>query len=112
MVLRKFEQAANPYEETLRIVYNCPDFKYAKQKSLAIFVIDEFKKWCQRVRSEIIHLLTGDVKLSAFNVVRQQNNFSMMKLVAEVYEMLEDCDIFFDIIQCMIQQKQYKEVNN
>ncbi|KAI4470634.1 dnaj subfamily c member 17 [Holotrichia oblita] len=71
--------------------------------------MEEFKMWSLMSRNKIIHLLTVDVKVSAFNIVRQQSQFGLMKLVADTYEMATDCDIFLDIIKQMIAEKQYKE---
>lgn len=109
MLHNRFECAANPYEEALRLMYNCLDFKNAKPKSLAFLIMDEFKVWSSD-KCHIKSLLTHDLKLSAFNVVRQQNLFSVMKLVAKVYEFQKDSDIFLNIIRHMIRNKDYKEV--
>lgn len=110
MLHQRFEISANAYEEALRLMYNCLDFKNAKPKSLSYLVMEEFKAWSNLNRNKVYSLLNVDVKISAFNIVRQQSLFSLMKLVAEVYEMTADSDVFLDIIRHMIQEKQYKEV--
>lgn len=110
MLHNRFESVSNPYEDALRLMYNCLDFKNAKPKSLAFLIMDEFKTWASN-REHIRHLLTHDVKLSAFNVVRQQSLFSVMKLVAKVYEFNKDSDIFLSMIRRMIRDKDYKEVS-
>lgn len=111
MLHNRFESSPHPYEEALRLMYNCLDFKNAKPKSLAYLIMDEFKVWSSD-KSQIRHLLTHDIKITAFNVVRQQNLFSVMKLVAEVYEFSKDSDIFLNIIKHMIKNKDYKEVKS
>lgn len=110
MLHQHLDMVENAYEEALRLMYNCLDFKYAKSKSLSFMIMEEFKMWSLMSRNKIIHLLTIDVKISAFNIVRQQSQFGLMKLVADTYEMTTDCDIFLDIIKQMIAEKQYKEV--
>lgn len=110
MLHNRFETSSNPYEEALRLMYNCLDFKNAKPKSLAFLVMDEFKTWSS-CRNETRHLLTTDLKISAFNIVRQQSLFSLTKLVAEIYEFSTDSDIFLSIIKHMIKEKDYKEVS-
>lgn len=109
MLHNRFETSPHPYEEALRLMYNCLDFKNAKPKSLAYLIMDEFKIWSSD-KNQIRHLLTHDIKLSAFNVVRQQGLFSVMKLVAEIYEFNKNSDIFLNMIKHMIQNKDYKEV--
>lgn len=111
MLYQRFDTCMNPYEEALRIMYNCLDFKNAKPKSLAFLVMDEYRLWVQSNKSKVYHLLTREIKISAFNIVRQQNLFSLMKLVSEIYEMPNDSDLFLDIIYYMISEKQYKEVS-
>lgn len=106
----RFESVPNPYEEALRLMYNCLDFKNAKPKSLAFLIMDEFRIWVSD-KIHIRYLLTHEMKLSAFNVVRQQNLFAVMKLVAKVYEFNTDSDIFLNIIKHMINNKDYKEVH-
>lgn len=110
MLYQHLDLVENPYEEALKLMYNCLDFKYAKSKSLSFTIMEEFKVWSLMSRNKIIHLLTVDVKITAFNVVRQQSQFGLMKLVADTYEMITDCDIFLDIVKQMIRDKQYKEV--
>lgn len=110
MLHNRFEMCPQPYEEALRLMYNCLDFKNAKPKSLAYLIMEEFKVWISD-KEQIRHLLTHEVKLSAFNVVRQQNLFSVMKMVAEIYEFNKDSDIFLNIIRRMINDKDYKEVS-
>lgn len=110
MIHQQFDNCKNPYEQVLRLIYNCLDFKYSKPKSLSFLIVEEFKTWVNAHKSAICHLLTQDVKISAFNIVQQQNLFSFKKLIADIYEMAKDCDIFLDIIKGMIQEKQFKEV--
>lgn len=110
MLHNRFESVSNPYEDALCLMYNCLDFKNAKPKSLAYLIMDEFKTWSSD-KSHIRHLLSHEIKLSAFNVARQQNLFSLMKLVAEAYEFNKDSDIFLNIIKHMISNKDYKEVS-
>lgn len=110
MLYQRFDTSPNPYEEALCLMYNCTDFKNAKVKSLSYLIMEEFKTWSTSNRSKISSLLNPDIKISAFNIVRKQSLFALMKLVAEVYEMITDSEMFLDIIHHMIQEKKYKEV--
>lgn len=110
MLQQHFQICVNPYEQALRLMYNSVDFKHSKPKSLANYIMEEFAHWAKANRNNIKHLLNQPLKMTAFNIVRQQSVFSLMKLVAQTFEMAEDCDIFLGIINHMIQQKQYKEV--
>lgn len=62
-------------------------------------------------RNKIIHLLNPQLKIDAFKLVMKQNTLALTKLILEIYEMTQDSDIFLDIIRCMIEKKQYKEVS-
>lgn len=110
MLYQRFEMVTNPYAESLILMYNSLDFKNAKTKSLSYMIMEEFQTWSKACHSKIIHLLTPELKITAFNIVRKQSVFALMKLVANVYEMTTNCDIFLDIIKHMIQEQQYKEV--
>ncbi|KAF5282251.1 hypothetical protein FQR65_LT14383 [Abscondita terminalis] len=111
MLHQHFDQCDNPYEQALRLTYNCLDFKDAKPKSLAYLIMEQFGEWKNSMNRNINSLLTIHIKISAFNAVRQQRSFELMKLVALVYEVAEDCDIFLECISCMISEKQYKEAS-
>lgn len=111
MIHNHFDECLNPYEQILRLMYNCQDFKYAKPKSLTYLLLEEFKIWLTYKRESTCSLLTSSIKISAFNLIQQQSLFSLKKLVAEIFEMTKDCDIFLDIIRGMIEKKQYKEVS-
>ncbi|XP_017786013.1 PREDICTED: exonuclease mut-7 homolog [Nicrophorus vespilloides] len=112
MLHGQFRASANPYGEALRLMYNASDFKSSKPKSFAVLVMEEFKAYCATPfgqELDHLYLLTNQMKLTAFNVVRQQNLFMLMKLVADIYKLPTDCDIFLNVVQYMIQMKQYKE---
>ncbi|KAK4873175.1 hypothetical protein RN001_015204 [Aquatica leii] len=111
MLHQHLDQCDNPYEQALRLTYNCLDFKDAKPKSLAYLIMEQFGEWKNSTDKDINQLLTVHIKISAFNTVRQQRSFELMKLVAMVYEVAEDCDIFLECINCMISEKQYKEAS-
>lgn len=113
MLHDRFDHCSNVYEEALLLAYNCQDFKDGKPKSLAYFIIDELKNWKAKLDDQIQpSLLTTEIKISAFNVVRQQRSFDLMKLVALVYEMEKHSDMFLDRINYMIREKEYKEVSS
>lgn len=110
MLRQRFNSSANPFEEAIRLIYNCLDFKNAKPKSLSFLIMEELKSWKVECSADVSHFLSKEVKLSAFNIVRKQSLFALMKLVADVYEMGTDCDIFLDVIKHMVEEHQYKEV--
>ncbi|CAG9770683.1 unnamed protein product [Ceutorhynchus assimilis] len=99
----------NPYEQILRLLYNCQDFYSVKNKSLPMFLIEEFKTWSKTNRNKILCLLTKDLKIDAFKIITKQNVQSLTRLVVEIFEMAQDGDIFLDTIQCLTEKKQYKE---
>ncbi|KAJ8924964.1 hypothetical protein NQ315_001129 [Exocentrus adspersus] len=104
-----FTISEHPYVDALRLLYNCQDFHNAKSKTLPLFIIEEFKLWSTASRNKIVHLLTPQLKIDAFKVVMKQNTLALTKLILEIFEMVQDGDIFLDIIKCMIDKKQYKE---
>jgi hypothetical protein len=99
----------NPYEQTVRLMYNCQEFNNAKSKSLPFFIIEEFKNWSTAYKNKIIHLLTPKLKIDVFKIISTQNTLNLTKLVVEVFEMAKEGEIFLDIIKCMIEKKRYKE---
>ncbi|XP_022903188.1 exonuclease mut-7 homolog [Onthophagus taurus] len=109
MLTQHLDTVENPYEHVLRLMYNSFDFKLAKSKSLTMTIMEEFKIYSTVSRNRIHHLLTSEIKIAAFNVVRKQSQFGLMKLVVDIYEMLNDCDIFYDLIVQMIENKEYKD---
>ncbi|KAF5299708.1 hypothetical protein FQA39_LY11503 [Lamprigera yunnana] len=111
MLHQHFQGCERPYEQALRLTYNCLDFKDAKPKSLAYLIMEQFGEWKKKTSRNLHEQLTIHIKISAFNTVRQQRSFTLMKLVATIYEMAKDCDIFLECINYMISEKQYKEVS-
>lgn len=106
-----FSISENPYIQTLRLLYNCQEFHIAKSKTLPMFIIEEFKSWGIMSRNKIIHLLSPQLKIDAFKLVMKQNTLALTKLILEIFEMTQDSDIFLEIIRCMIEKRQYKEVS-
>ncbi|XP_063920032.1 exonuclease mut-7 homolog isoform X2 [Zophobas morio] len=104
-----FNMCTNPYEQTIRLMYNCQEFNSAKSKSLPFFIIEEFKNWSANCRNKFRHLLTPKLKIDVFKVISMQNSLNLIKLVVDGYEMAESGDIFLDVIKCMIERKKYKE---
>ncbi|XP_008191355.1 exonuclease mut-7 homolog [Tribolium castaneum] len=104
-----FHLCENPYEHTIRLMYNCQEFNSAKSKSLPFFIIEEFKIWLSVHRNKVVHLLTPKLKIDVFKIISKQNAQNLTKLVVDVYEMAQDGEIFLDIIKCMIERKRYKE---
>ncbi|KAL1517369.1 hypothetical protein ABEB36_001139 [Hypothenemus hampei] len=99
----------NPYLSFLRLLFNCQDFYNVKNKSLSMFLIEEFKKYSVSYKNRLQHLLTKDMKIDAFNIIRKQNVLLVSKLIIEIFEMTSDKAIFLDNIRCLIERKQYKE---
>lgn len=105
-----FNMCLNPYEQCLKLIYNCQEFNNAKTKSLPFFIIEEFKGWKVANRNKIEHLLTPELKIDAFKIISMQNMLCLTKIVVEVFEMDKNGDIFLNIIRCMIEKRKYKEV--
>lgn len=110
LICNYFSHVENPYAQTLVLLYNCQDFHNAKNKTLPLFIVEEFKNWSATCRDNIIHLLTADVQVDAFKIISKQNSLTLTKLVMDAYEMAQHGDIFLTIIRCYIDNKQYKEV--
>ncbi|XP_060535311.1 exonuclease mut-7 homolog [Cylas formicarius] len=112
-VVSKLEQyfgaCADPYEQTLRLLNNCQDFFNAKNKSLPIFIAEEFRHWSRSRRDRIAHLLVPQIKLDAFKLITKQNFQGLTKLVFDSYEMAQHPHVFVDCLRCLIENKQYKE---
>ncbi|VEN35646.1 unnamed protein product [Callosobruchus maculatus] len=104
-----FAASANPFVDTLRLLYNCQDFHNAKAKTLPMFIIEEFKSWSTINANRISHLLTIELKIDVFKILLRQNSPTLTKLVVEVFRMVEDQDVFFNIIRCVNGRKKYKE---
>ncbi|XP_050295800.1 exonuclease mut-7 homolog [Anthonomus grandis grandis] len=104
-----FNNSPNPYEQFLKLLYNCQDFYCAKNKSLPMCLIEEFRRWSTNYRNKIGHLLTTELKIDAFKVVTKQSLPSVTKLVFEIFELAQESDIFVEIIKCFIDRKLYKE---
>lgn len=105
-----FNSVENPYIEVIRLVRNCQDFYSAKSKTLPIFIMEEFATWCSLSNSHL-HLLTSQLKLDVFKLITKQNALGLTKLVMETFKMKEETSLFEEVIMCMIEKKQYKEVS-
>ncbi|XP_066138244.1 exonuclease mut-7 homolog [Euwallacea fornicatus] len=101
--------STNPYILFLKLLFNCPDFYSIKSKSLPMFLIEEFRRFVHKYRSNISSLLTPELKVDAFKIVVKQNTLSVIKLTVEVFEMAVDREAFLSSIRCLISKKQYKE---
>lgn len=107
---RQYE--GNPYEQVLRLMYSCNDFFNAKPKSLPFFIVEEFRSFKQEQKSRLNYFLTPDIKLTAYKLMLKQNVSSLTKYVAEVFEMVASNEIFINLVKCMIDKKQFKEVRS
>lgn len=94
----------------MRLLRNCQEFYSAKNKTLPMFIMEEFAVWSSSSISKP-HLLTQQLKIDAFKLVTKQNVLALTKLVMESFKMLEEKDLFEEIVMCMIDKKHYKEVN-
>ncbi|XP_056648131.1 exonuclease mut-7 homolog [Diorhabda sublineata] len=104
-----FSSLENPYIEVLRLICNCQEFHNAKNKSLPMFIIEEFKIWSTMNRANIIHLLVPQIKIDAFKVSLRQNTQILIKIIIDVFEMRQEEELFLSIIRCLIDKKQFKE---
>lgn len=75
-------------------------------------VMDEFSQWIQSRRNALKHCLTRNLKVQAFETVHFQRNTKLIKLVYDAYELVEDNEMFVNIIYEMTKKKKYKEVSN
>ncbi|CAG9858187.1 unnamed protein product [Phyllotreta striolata] len=99
----------NAYIRMLKLVCNCQDFYNAKNKTLPMFIIEEFIAWSAINRSNIITFLTPQLKIDAFKISLRQNSASLTKLIIEVFEFKENNELFLDLIRCLIDKKLFKE---
>lgn len=89
----------------------CGDFYQGKVSSLAFNIIENFSTWSEMQKPRISNFLTKDLKYDAFNLVIKQKNHNLIKLVAQVYEMVIDKEVFLPSIQQLINNSMYKEVS-
>lgn len=101
----------NPYEQVLKLMFNCPNFYNSKPKSLPFFIVEQFKSFKQEQPHKLYGFLTDDLKFIAYKLMLKQSMSSLTKLVAEIFEMNSSSEIFLDLVNCMIDKKQYKEVH-
>lgn len=94
----------------MRLLRNCQDFYSAKNKSLPMLIMEEFALWSSSPLSKP-DLLTPQLKIDAFKLVTKQNALPLTKLVFDSFKMLEEKHLFEEIVMCMIDKKQYKEVS-
>ncbi|XP_045462079.1 exonuclease mut-7 homolog [Harmonia axyridis] len=99
----------NPYEQVLKLMFNCPNFYNSKPKSLPFFIVEQFKSFKQEQPHKLYGFLTDDLKFIAYKLMLKQSMSSLTKLVAEIFEMNSSSEIFLDLVNCMIDKKQYKE---
>ncbi|XP_044763867.1 exonuclease mut-7 homolog [Coccinella septempunctata] len=99
----------NPYEQALRLLFNCNDFYNSKPNSLPVFIIEHFKSFKKEQQNRLQVFLTPEIKLNAYKLMLKQNASSLTKLVAEIFEMSASKEIFVDLVKCLIDKKQYKE---
>ncbi|XP_075229875.1 exonuclease mut-7 homolog isoform X1 [Lycorma delicatula] len=104
-----FANVSNPYYSALYIMRNSEDFTHGKTQTLAYTVIEELSKWLRFTQSNYSYCLTDNLKVKAFNVVTQQSNATLIKLVFNVYELREIKTSFMGQVQELLQNKQYKE---
>ncbi|PSN54236.1 Exonuclease mut-7 [Blattella germanica] len=81
MLHQYFASAPNPYNAALFIMSRCDDFHQSKPSSLTFTVMEEFSRWITPRETDYRHHLTHDIKQDAFNLVLQQRNNSLNKLV-------------------------------
>lgn len=87
----------------------CGDFYSGKQNSRAYYIMVGFEKWIKE-NPNVVHLLSKDIKFDAFDLVIRQKNQSLINLVAKIYKMVEDKEIFINPLMDLIALSKYKEV--
>lgn len=107
-----FANTQNPYVSVLQIMITCGDFYQGKISSLAYNIMENFSHWVEMQKPRISHCLTKELKYDAFNLVIKQKNHALVKLVAQVYEMVADKEIFLPSIKQLIDDSMYKEVGS
>ncbi|EZA46919.1 hypothetical protein DMN91_004839 [Ooceraea biroi] len=112
MLTDYFETAPNPYLSTLRILVSTNDFGYmTNSKTLAYTVTEEFATWIEDRKEGYKEFLVPDLKLAVFKLVKQKHvkQMQLIKILFNTYDLMADKDMFLQIIQEIIEKKNYKE---
>lgn len=75
-----------------------------------MFIMEEFAQWCLLHNSKE-SLLSQQLKLDAFKLINKQNALALTKIVLETFKMNDERELFHEVVNCMIDKKQYKEVS-
>jgi hypothetical protein len=73
--------------------------------------MEEFSRWTANKQSELKDFLTADIKLQAFSFATQQRNISLSKMVFNVYQLIDDKELFVEPIRELVSRRLYKEVS-
>ncbi|XP_071443856.1 exonuclease mut-7 homolog isoform X2 [Hetaerina americana] len=104
-----FSSEENPYIIALHLMASTEDFLLSKKTSLPFFVMKTFHKWITNNKNHMKSLLTTDVKLNSFFVVNQQKNTWLLKLVAEIYCLAEENEMFLPYIREQLAHQKFKQ---
>ncbi|XP_011314175.1 exonuclease mut-7 homolog [Fopius arisanus] len=106
-----FDTAPNPYLSTLRLLVNTADFNNIKPKaSLALTVMNDFRKWLSVQKAMYTECLVPDLKLAALRLVMKQKSMKLVELVSNAYELETNNELFLPFLKGMLHEKKYKEV--
>lgn len=102
-----FETSSDPFTSVLVLVINCQSFSDSKPNTLPYQIVDQLKEWSNR-NPAVPPQLTSNVKLTAFNIAKEQKNFSFVKLVVDTYRITEENENFLPYVKGMLNSGKYK----
>jgi hypothetical protein len=73
--------------------------------------MEEFSRWTADKQTELKHFLTTDIKCEAFSLATQQRNITLNKMVYNIYQLIDDKELFIEPIRELVSRRHYKEVS-
>lgn len=73
-------------------------------------VIEELQRFKNQHQIEASTFLDRNIKMVAFNFARQSNHPTFLKMMATIFELPRDKDMFIDKIRDILAEHNYKDV--
>lgn len=100
----------NPLLIALKLFANCPDCINVKNKSLPFTIMEKISTF-KASRPEIANQCTDNMRMVAFNFVKEQQLPSLFKLVTSAYDLTKSKHLFEDKITELITLHYYKDAS-
>ncbi|XP_031636670.1 exonuclease mut-7 homolog [Contarinia nasturtii] len=104
-----FLSRANPFVDALKLYANCQNANTVKSNTLAYIVIEEFHRFKHENQLVGAPFLNPNLKMVAFSFGRQSNHPTFFKMMASIFELSREKDMFVDKIREIIAEHNYKD---